>query len=148
MDPREFYHQAEGLILMRPGQPAPLPVAVRTAVSRAYYAAYHLARELLSTWGFEVRAHEVLIQHLNAAGDQTLGEIAAMLATLREARLRADYDLRDERAENLRVATTHVMQTRVLLGRLEGYTRQGSPTQAVEVIREWRRTTGRDQARR
>lgn len=69
----------------------------RSAVSRAYYAAFHCARELLENLGFTVprgdRAHGYLWLRLSNCGDPQLQNAGGALNTLRQDRNRADYDL-------------------------------------------------------
>jgi uncharacterized protein (UPF0332 family) len=70
---------------------------LRSAVSRAYYAAFHAARDLLGRLGFAVpradRAHEYLYRRLNNCA---LGPVVAagrVLHSLRSRRNQADYDV-------------------------------------------------------
>ena len=71
--------------------------AWRTAVSRAYYAAFHCARELLDNLGFRVPradlAHKYLIFRLSNCGDTLIQQAAHDLDILRGLRNQADYDL-------------------------------------------------------
>lgn len=68
----------------------------RSAVSRAYYAAFHVARELLAGLNFTVpradRAHQYLVFRLSNAGEPTVESAGRDLDTLRRLRNRADYD--------------------------------------------------------
>jgi uncharacterized protein (UPF0332 family) len=68
----------------------------RTAASRAYYAAFHAARQLLLDLGFTVpradAAHQYLIHRLNNCGEQLIQQEAKVLDRLRKLRNRADYD--------------------------------------------------------
>ena len=68
----------------------------RSAVSRAYYAAFHVARELLAGLNFTVpradRAHQYLVFRLSNAGEPTVEASGRDLDTLRRLRNRADYD--------------------------------------------------------
>jgi uncharacterized protein (UPF0332 family) len=72
--------------------------AWRTAVSRAYYAAFHVARELFEGLGFIVphadRAHAYLWRRLTHCGDPRVQRAGSDLNTLRGERNRADYDFR------------------------------------------------------
>lgn len=68
----------------------------RSGVSRGYYAAFHVARQLLGSLGFQVpqadRAHGYLWLRLSNAG---VGEVMAagrLLNDMRRERNRADYD--------------------------------------------------------
>jgi len=68
----------------------------RTAVSRAYYAAFHVARTLLSDLRFTVpradRAHQYLVFRLGNSGEPAVEQAGRDLETLRRVRNRADYD--------------------------------------------------------
>jgi uncharacterized protein (UPF0332 family) len=68
----------------------------RTAVSRAYYAAFHVARRLLADLQFTVpradRAHQYLVFRLSNSGEAAVEQAGRDLETLRRLRNRADYD--------------------------------------------------------
>jgi hypothetical protein len=72
--------------------------AWRTAVSRAYYAAFHYAREFLEDLSFTVPradlAHKYLIFRLSNCGDVQVEQAAHDLDILRGLRNQADYELR------------------------------------------------------
>jgi uncharacterized protein (UPF0332 family) len=69
----------------------------RTAVSRAYYAAFHAARDALTDMGFAVpradQAHQYLYHRLNNCGHPQLQQAGRELSTLRWMRNQADYEL-------------------------------------------------------
>ena len=69
----------------------------RAGASRAYYAAFHAARELLIACRFVVpqadRAHAYLALRLENCGHPDLEQAGSDLGTLRQWRNRADYDL-------------------------------------------------------
>ena len=69
----------------------------RCAVGRAYYAAFHQARDLLQSLGFEIpRAelvHAFLWRRLQSCGSSSVGMAGSMLHQLRTIRNRADYEL-------------------------------------------------------
>jgi uncharacterized protein (UPF0332 family) len=69
----------------------------RTATSRAYYAVFHIARDLLAGLRFAVpqadRAHEYLYRRLNNCGNAAVEAAAKRLHELRRRRNEADYDL-------------------------------------------------------
>ena len=69
----------------------------RSAASRAYYAAFHVARQLLSNLRFVTpradRAHEYLYRRLNNCGLARVVSAAKILHDLRQTRNWADYDL-------------------------------------------------------
>jgi uncharacterized protein (UPF0332 family) len=91
MKSREFLKVAQTL-LQDQGEGA-----WRSAVSRAYYAAFHTAREVMGILGFDVprgeRAHAYLWLRLSNCGDAQLRETGAALNILRQDRNIADYDL-------------------------------------------------------
>jgi uncharacterized protein (UPF0332 family) len=68
----------------------------RTAVSRAYYAIFHVARRLLTDLNFTVpradRAHQYLVFRLSNSGEAAVEHAGRDLETLRRLRNRADYD--------------------------------------------------------
>src|SRR5206468_7212368 len=68
----------------------------RTAISRAYYAAFHVARRLLADLNFTVpradRAHQYLAFRLSNCGESAVEQAGRDLETLRRLRNRADYD--------------------------------------------------------
>jgi uncharacterized protein (UPF0332 family) len=69
----------------------------RSAVSRAYYAAFHEARRLLRDLGFQAprgdQAHAFLWLRLSNCGEPQLIRVGMDLNDLRRDRNRADYDL-------------------------------------------------------
>jgi uncharacterized protein (UPF0332 family) len=68
----------------------------RTAVSRAYYATFHVARRLFIDLKFTVlradRAHQYLVFRLSNSGEAVVEQVGRDLDTLRRLRNRADYD--------------------------------------------------------
>jgi uncharacterized protein (UPF0332 family) len=70
----------------------------RSSVSRAYYAVFHAARDLLTAQRFRVpradRAHKYLYFRLNNCGDSRVENAAILLDNLRSLRNEADYDVR------------------------------------------------------
>lgn len=90
MNWRDFLSQASRLAA------EPLEADWRTAVSRAYYAAFHVARQLLTALNFSVpradRAHQHLVFRLSNCGEPVVEQAGRDLDTLRRLRNRADYD--------------------------------------------------------
>jgi uncharacterized protein (UPF0332 family) len=93
--------------------------AWRTATSRAYYAAFHAARELFVDLGFRVphtdQAHNYLYVRLNNCSNATLIGIADDLHDLRLQRNEADYDLhlahRQQQAAHLVATARRAIQS-------------------------------------
>jgi uncharacterized protein (UPF0332 family) len=86
----------------------------RTAISRAYYAAFHVARQLLEELGFRVpwadRAHAYLTMRLNNCGDAQVQHAASDLHSLRSLRNQADYDMQRPIRQSVAVAQTQISQ--------------------------------------
>jgi uncharacterized protein (UPF0332 family) len=92
MNARDFLTLAQALA----GQST--EAAWRTAVSRAYYAAFHVARDLLEGLGFTVPhadpAHGYLWLRLANSGNPQTVQAGNDLNAIRRERNIADYDLR------------------------------------------------------
>lgn len=86
----------------------------RTAISRAYYAAFHVARQVLEELGFRVpwadRAHAYLTMRLNNCGDAQVQHAASDLHNLRSLRNQADYDLQRPIRQLVAIAQTQISQ--------------------------------------
>jgi uncharacterized protein (UPF0332 family) len=84
----------------------------RSAVSRAYYGAFHVAMRFLASLGITfsktASAHEKVAFCLRAANDGALTEAARKLATLREIRNTADYRLDDRSIASTKLAIVQV----------------------------------------
>ena len=94
MDPRRFLAQAKRLSASSNEEDW------RTAVSRAYYAAFHVACDLMTDLGFSVpkadRAHGYLWLRLQNCGDLPTEKAGADLKALRYFRNTADYELHQQ----------------------------------------------------
>lgn len=82
--------------------------AFRTAASRAYYGAFHIAERFLDDLGFPVprneNAHGFLRLQLMGSGHTMATSAGAILGELYRARVKADYDLTDVRFRNAEFA--------------------------------------------
>ncbi len=91
MDPRKFLNQARRLASSTEEEDW------RTAVSRAYYAAFHVACDLMADLGFTVpnadRAHAYLWLRLQNCGNASVEKAGRDLNDLRRRRNNADYEL-------------------------------------------------------
>lgn len=80
-----------------PGIPGPEEASLRTAISRAYYAAYRsalniaVARREINPTG-QASDHSLVINHFRNANDQKRKKIGADMSRLRNNRNKADYD--------------------------------------------------------
>src|SRR3990172_11561003 len=83
----------------------------RSAVSRAYYGAFHAVREFLAGLGFRVPtldAHEYLAVRLQQSGHDEAQSAGSKLSTLRSARNIADYDLQNPLFQSVKNARIRV----------------------------------------
>ena len=109
-------------------------------MSRAYYAAFHHARDLLQALGFEVPrgelAHAFLWKRLQSCGKPSLGLAGSDLNQLRGQRNRADYDLAGDVSR--RTAMTAV-ETATAIFRIFDALTPDDREAAVEVIKAYER---------
>ena len=140
MSPHEF------LILARELQAAPSEAHWRTAVSRAYYAAFHTARQLLRTWGFQIgtadQAHAGITRRLAASKRADLEKASRELSELRSKRNVADYDL--DRAFLQETAVKCVSAAGLVLNILNRDFALEQKQQAIQAMRDYERNVLRD----
>jgi uncharacterized protein (UPF0332 family) len=117
MNPAEFCDIAGFLLAAKPTERA----SVRSAVSRAYYALYHVVAQRLVAAGILLpvkrpECHELVYRILSACTDE-LKTIALTLHDLRHERNRADYDMEDALIESAAKAKTTLEKTRTRISR-------------------------------
>lgn len=114
---REFVECAERLLT------GPAECDFRSAVSRAYYGAFHDARALLQDNGILLpkteQVHLKVVYCLQDCGDVNAAQAGIDIDLLRLERKRADYDLRDDRYTDVRKARAEVAKARSILGILD-----------------------------
>lgn len=86
----------------------------RSAVSRAYYGAFHLTREFLSTLGFHAprgaNEHQWAPRHFINCQLATAVELGKLLESLHVNRKEADYDLHSTGNETIAAARSAVLR--------------------------------------
>jgi len=117
----------------------------RSAVSRAYYAAFHVARLLMGRCGFRVpesdRAHAYLGHRLNNAGHDGASQAGRRLDLLRDLRNEADYDL--WRGLSRGDADARVEMARSVIEALEAAEADDAVLSAItEAMRDYERGRG------
>lgn len=81
-----------------PGIPGPCEAALRSAASRAYYAAFQCALDFASREGFQAsetgQDHKMIQDHFRDSTrlDKTRGHVATELGRLLKHRTQADYE--------------------------------------------------------
>jgi uncharacterized protein (UPF0332 family) len=120
----------------------PTEAAWRSAISRAYYAAFHTAREFVTRLGFRVpageQAHAYLWLRLSNTGDPAADVIGRLLRDLRGRRNTADYELGRPRSQAN--ATDAANDARDLVARMDALA--GTPAETVirDGMRAYERT--------
>ena len=98
MKPDEFY--ALALRLVAVGKTA----ECRSALSRAYYSAAHVAKETLESMGVRLppgnNMHSLIPNLLSNSNDPRLSRAGHRLREIQSKRIKADYKLSDRESEN------------------------------------------------
>lgn len=113
----------------------------RSAISRAYYATFHVARELLEDLSFAVphadRAHVYLSRRLANCGHSQTQRAGADLNALRGDRNQADYDL--HRPVTMQLAALHVRLAEQIVRLLDAARQEPSRTQIIDAMKVFER---------
>ena len=113
MNPRDFLKVATKL------SKSDTTAEYRTAISRAYYAAYNVGVELLEGMGCAISksaaGHEQLSSNFNNSEDLELSKISTQLNDLRSKRNIADYRLERTEIENQKNSQAIVMQAEKMI---------------------------------
>ena len=140
MDFRDFLNLAT--ILVNGGTEADW----RSAVSRAYYAAFHVARQLLDELSFVVpradRAHGYLSLRLANAGLIDVEEAGNRLNALRRERNRADYD--SHVFVSQAIARTHVRRAEEIIQALDAAAIEPVRSQITDAMKIYERDVLKD----
>ena len=115
------------------------PAGARSAVSRAYYGAFHAAADLLADLECECprngKAHNLVPQFLQASANGDAQTAGGLLSDLHSERVRADYRIQEIRVETLSYAQAGVETASAVLRHLEAFRRA---CEAVEVVDDLR----------
>ena len=137
MEPRQFLYLAERL-----AEHGAFPVEFRSAISRAYYAAFHFGLILLREMGFSIvqnsSSHEEVYQHLNNSGDDELARAASKMNDLRTRRIHADYELNRADVEEKKNARMLVHQAARLIETIEKRCHSENRSKIIVAIQEWK----------
>jgi uncharacterized protein (UPF0332 family) len=137
VDPRHFQYLAERL-----SERGTHPAEFRSAISRAYYAAFHLGLNNLKEMGFPIvqnqQAHGEVYRHLNNSRDRELVIAASMMNDLRTKRNHADYELDRLDVEEKKNAKMLVRQAARLIEAIERRCNSESRSQIIDAIQDWR----------
>ena len=115
------------------------PAEYRTALSRAYYGAFHIAIVFLAELGITLpRDHGEVCRCLYESGDPDCTEAGRKLSDLQSVRVRADYRLDDstvERSLAARLGLENAHEIRSLLDRCRQEPRSVAIKAGIEAYR-------------
>lgn len=129
MGPRDFLRVADELA--RTDSPA----HNRTAVSRAYYAVYNVACDMMQALGFDVErghaGHEAIRERLLHSGVDRLISVGAGLRRLHQNRVRADYSMQGPHPERRTTVERWLAQATRMIADLDAILAEPSAQQRI-----------------
>lgn len=141
MNGRAFIDSAKGLA------ESGTPTDTRSAISRAYYAAFHAARDFF--WQCEIRfsehspeAHTKIPQCLDNSKAQVAIDLGGLLRSLREERNGADYRMTDLRFEDQDIAALRIAIAEQILAGIDSMLREPDYSNIRRLLRPKARSLG------
>jgi len=135
MEEKEFFELAQKLVQMR-SEPA-----LRSAISRAYYAAYHCCLKLLREFGFQFSkdssAHEKVSAYLNNAAIIEIEFAGKELNYLRRRRNHADYDFASKEFQDHITCQLDLARAQTIIVQIEKYSREPLCSQLRNGLRDY-----------
>jgi uncharacterized protein (UPF0332 family) len=135
MNPREFQSLALKLVA---GNSA---AEFRTAISRAYYATFHVSVELLESMGFKISrgpaGHGDVQAHLSNGGVPEIQAVGQQLSDLHSKRIQADYRLNKQNVENQKTASVVLEQASRMIQTLDEFRVEPKRGQVINGIQQW-----------
>ena len=141
MDPRDFYQIALGLSTsQKPGER-------RTAIGRAYYAAYNVAANFLRSLKVIIEkkpeSHKKVQEFLSNSGDKEITKIAHKLETMRTMRNHADYDLDNLAPENIKSVEINMALAQNFIETIDKCSTENERLTVVKTnVQNWREKNG------
>lgn len=140
MNPRDFHRLAEQLANRT------TPAEFRTAIGRAYYAAFNVAAEGLRAVGTPLgkgaAAHGEAPHFLRNSGHADLARAATVLEFLHRVRNRADYQLDKADVETRQAAAGAVADARKAIDAIDTALTGPERASIQAAIAKWRRENG------
>jgi len=141
MEGKDFLNTAQKLAPMRN------EAAIRSAVSRTYYAAFITGRQLLRELGFyfppDASVHEQVYRLLHNCGLKDIIELADWLKDLRLRRVRADYDMENREFQSHLKCEFDIVRAKLAIAQLESCYQQPLRNQLKDGIQEYERKINR-----
>ena len=140
MDPREFHTLARELVIRSRAS------EIRTAISRAYYAAHNVGAEILSDMGFSISKgsafHADVWNRLRNSGNLDVNKVRIQLAELHSKRIHADYRLARKDVESQKGAQALVQLAGKMIQTLDECRSEPRRLQIIKAIQDWEVKTG------
>jgi uncharacterized protein (UPF0332 family) len=139
-DPEDFRRLAASMLQRRCNA-----AESRTAISRAYYAAFLLAKQYLEPYfGFEkgAKSHEQVQQAFSNCAASTLKEIGRKLDDLRDVRDEADDDLACDRVNDWANARLEDGKSARVIKQLKDAFAAPNVQETLDEIRSWAGRSG------
>lgn len=140
MDPRDFQRLAERLAGIDGSAER------RSAISRCYYATFHVAMEHLRAMRFPIgkgaAAHGEVQRCLINSGSREVMQAGASMQQLHTHRIRADYDLARKDAELSTTANSAVVRARDSIAMLDSAFAGAARASIQAAITKWRHDNG------
>ncbi len=135
MEAKAFLALANKLTQMRD------EAALRSSVSRAYYAAYNSGIALVRQLGFPFEkgapAHDKLYQYLNNIPISEVVDLANSLKALRKHRNEADYDMESPTFRNHSFCQLNVARAQIAVSQIEKFSQEPLRTQLRNGLQEY-----------
>ena len=139
MDPREFHTLASELVTRSRAS------EIRTAISRAYYAAHNVGVQVLSEMGFRISkgspGHADVWNRLRNSNDLDVSKVGIQLAELHSKRILADYRTNRNEGENWVTAQALVQAAGRMIKTLDECRSETRRVQIIKAIQEWESKT-------
>ncbi|MDI6725898.1 MAG: hypothetical protein QMD32_02955 [Smithellaceae bacterium] len=137
MDPRDFLDLAK---ILSGGSKA---AEYRTAVSRAYYATFHVGADFFKAIGCRISGgpsgHGEVIRNLANCGDLELAKVGTQLTDLRTQRNNADYDLDNTKYDNQKVSQAITIQSERMINALDKCDSGARRDEIARAVKEYLR---------
>ena len=127
--------------------PSASPAACRTAISRAYYGAFHSTLSFLQIVGLDApRGHKLHFDFLES-GQPEAFQVGELLSELQSRRVQADYEMGNTRIETVVQARLNAERAFKLLSLLRGLEQEPARSKVKAGIEAYRqRITGKSQS--
>lgn len=140
MEGKEFLDFAQKMLQFRS------EAAIRSAVSRIYYAVFNTGKTLLNELGFvlpkDAAVHEELYRRLYNSGLPEIQETTSWLFDMRKKRVSADYDMLSRDFQSHKSCELDIARAKLTIAQLESFYQQPIRNRLKDGIKEYERKIG------